>query len=80
LLALRLPRYRCRTAQGDDGRWRVAVELADSDMLPALVEAVEVWLEREQIASTEVRFGDEAYRLRPDGHGRGIARSRQPVG
>ena len=63
LLALRLPRYRCRNARSGDGRWRVSIELVDEDRLPALIEAVEGWLEREQIPATEVRVGEHVHRL-----------------
>jgi hypothetical protein len=34
LFALRLPGYRCRNKQSEDGRWRVSVQLVDPESLP----------------------------------------------
>ena len=63
LLALRLPRYRCRNKQGEDGRWRVSVQLVDPESLPAFLNVVQQWLRREQIDATQVCVGRQAYRL-----------------
>jgi hypothetical protein len=63
LLALRLPRYRCRIKQGGDGCWRVSVQLADPELLPALLNVVQEWLRREQIEATQVCVGTQAHRL-----------------
>jgi hypothetical protein len=62
LLVMSLPRYRCRNAQGEDGRWRVLIELGD-DRLSDLTDAVERWLQRERIAGTDLRVGEHVQRL-----------------
>lgn len=63
LLAQRLPRYRCRNTQGDDGRWRVSVGLVDRESLPGLLDVVQRWLWREQIEATQVRVGEQVHNL-----------------
>jgi len=63
LLVMSLPRYRCRNAQGEDGRWRVAIELGEDDHLSDLTEAVERWLQGERIAATDLRVGEHVQRL-----------------
>jgi hypothetical protein len=67
LLALRLPRYLCRNKQGEDGRWRVSVQLVDPESLPAFLNVVQQWLRREQIKATQVCVGRQAYRLTAKG-------------
>jgi hypothetical protein len=63
LLAQQLPRHRCRTAQDAEGNWHVSVPLPDPEALPALLDSVRQWLQREQIAETQVHVGEEAFRL-----------------
>ena len=66
LLALRLPRYRCRTTQGLDRHWRVFVDLVSYDRLPVLIAAVETWLARERIATTRLRVGEVVHDVTAD--------------
>jgi hypothetical protein len=63
LLALRLPRHRCRNKQDANGHWSVSVSLPDPEALPALFDSVQQWLQREQIAETQVHVGEEVFRL-----------------
>ena len=63
LIALRLPRYRCRNKQGGDGCWRESVQLVNSALLPALLNVVQERLRREQIEATQVCLGTQAQRL-----------------
>jgi hypothetical protein len=79
LLALRLPRYRCRNTQGEDGRWRVVVKPVDAESLPAFLDIVQQWLRREQIEATQVRVGEQSHRVtatgeRPQGEPMALAR------
>ena len=62
LLVMSLSQYRCRNTLGEDGRWRVAIDLGE-DSLSDLTEAVERWLQRERIAGTDLRVGAHVQRL-----------------
>ena len=73
LLALRLPRYRCRNKQGGDGCWRESVQLVNSALLLSLLNVMHEWLRREQIEATQVCLRTQAHPLTA---GEGVTASR----
>ena len=62
-LVLRLPRLHSQNRQDGAGHWVVHVPMASPDAVQALLEDVQLWLRREQIAETHVRVGGDVYRV-----------------
>ena len=62
-LVLRLPRLHSQNKQDGAGHWVVHVPMTGPDAVQTLLENVQLWLRREQIAETRVRVGSDVYRV-----------------